>query len=221
MAEHFRDEFDKFVVPPFADEFVIPPSGDDFETNRLKAELQTFASEAELLRGANRLPTLSSRLRERVVNAATSAYRQARRWAQARQAASFLSLCLLASFVLSPLANSSLTESARTRLAEISAASRDLAATDNLASAPQPHSVWTLRHDREFLGLPKDRTAQSKIENPKSKIQNPVVARSESPPPSDKLLTALRSSDGWATVQAFQAVRSRSHSTLQRAFAAN
>ena len=67
-----------------------------------------FVAETDLLRGANLLPTLSNRLRARVVDAATSAYRQARRWAQARQAASFLSVCLLASFVLSPLTNMSL-----------------------------------------------------------------------------------------------------------------
>ena len=64
-----------------------------------------FEAETELLRGASTLPTLTSRLRARVLDAATSAFRQTRRWAQARQAASFLSLCLLASCVLSPLAN--------------------------------------------------------------------------------------------------------------------
>ena len=63
-----------------------------------------FASETELLRGANVLPKLSSQLRDRVLNAASAGYRQARRWAQARQAASFLCVCLITSVVLSPLA---------------------------------------------------------------------------------------------------------------------
>src|SRR5947208_16786710 len=64
-----------------------------------------LSAEVELLRGADRLPQLSSRLRTRVLNAARSAHRQARRWAQARQAAAFLGVCLVTSCVLSPLAN--------------------------------------------------------------------------------------------------------------------
>lgn len=170
-----------------------------------------FSTETELLRGANVLPSLSSRLRVRVLDAATSAYRQARRWAQARQAASFLSVCLIASFVLSPIANISLPSFA---------ASIDLASTETVSSPQQPHSAWTLRHDREFLGLPHESSPQPAVRSPQPSSSR-LVARSEASPPRDKLLTALHSSDGWATVQAFQAVRSRSHSTLQRAFAAN
>ena len=188
MAEHSLD--------PFADDFV---------------------DETELLRGANTLPTLSNRLRDRVLNAATSAYRQARRWAQARQAASFLSVCLLASFVLSPLANLSFPTSA---------SPINFAALDTLSSPQQRNSAWTLRHDREFLDLPREPDLKSQISNLKSArshSKSELIAHVEpSPaPPRDKLLTALHTSDGWATVQAFQAVRSRSHSTLQRAFAAN
>ncbi len=191
-----------------------------------------FTADTELLRGANTLPTLSNRLRARVLNAATSAYRQARRWAQARQAASFLSVCLLASFVLSPLANISLPTSA---------SPIDLASLDTLSSPQQRNSAWTLRHDREFLDLPREAPgvgstifrnwpAQTSSTSKQSvgqfrKIVDPTppqhVVQTESSPPRDKLLTALHTSDGWATVQAFQAVRSRSHSTLQRAFAAN
>ncbi len=178
-----------------------------------------FAAETDLLRGANTLPTLSSRLRERVVHAATSAYRQARRWAQARQAASFLSVCLLASFVLSPLANSWLTNSASERMAQTFAASLDVASPDNLASPQQPNSAWTLRHDRAILDLPPAGNPKPQISNLKSR--SALVVHAESSPQSDKLLTALHSSEGWGTVQAFQAVRTRSHSTLQRAFAAN
>ena len=174
-----------------------------------------FPAETELLRGANTLPTLSSRLRDRVLNAATSAYRKARRWSQARQAASFLSACLLASFVLSPLANISLPTSD---------SPIDFAALDTLSSPQQRNSAWTLRHDREFLDLPREPDPKYQISNLKSEsahFKPELIAHVEPTPPRDKLLTALHSSDGWATVQAFQAVRSRSHSTLQRAFAAN
>ena len=170
-----------------------------------------FTAETELLRSTNMLPTLSNRLRARVLDAATSAYRQARRWAQARQAASFLSVCLLASFVLSPVANFSLPSFA---------SSIDLASQETYSSPQQPNSAWTLRHDREFLGLPRETNPQPVARSPQPSSSR-LVARSESSPPRDKLLTALHSSDGWATVQVFEAVRSRSHSTLQRAFAAN
>mgnify|MGYP001578226618 CR=1 FL=1 len=170
-----------------------------------------IAAEIELLRSANTLPALSNRLRARVLNAATSAYRQARRWAQARQAASFLSVCLLTSFVLSPVANFSLPSFA---------SPVGLASLESFSSPQQLNSAWTLRHDREFLGLPPE----SKIKNQRSKTENltsHLVAHVEPSRPRDKLLSTLHSSDGWATVQAFQAVRARSHSTLQRAFAAN
>jgi len=62
-----------------------------------------FFAETELIRSANSLPTLSSRLRAPVLDAATTVDRQARRWAHARQAASFLSICFVRSFVLSPI----------------------------------------------------------------------------------------------------------------------
>ena len=200
MAEHFRDpEFRAFG------NFGSLP-----------------AAETELFRVANALPTLSSRLRARVLDAATAAYRQARRWAQARQAASFLSVCLLASVLLSPVANFSMTRFA---------SPNDLASQEVFSSAQQPNSAWTLRHDRAFLGLPREAPLNSQFSNLKSQISNlkseisqsesQLVARAESSLPRDKLLSALQASDGWATVQAFQAVRSRSHSTLQRAFAAN
>ena len=170
-----------------------------------------FTAETELLRGANSLPTLSSRLRARVLDAATSAYRQARRWAQARQAASFLSLCLLASLVVSPFASMSLPR--------IDSPS-DFAARETYSSPLQPNSAWTMRHDRELLDRPRESDPQPSAVS--TQPSNPrLVARSDSSPPRDKLLTALHSSDGWATVQAFQAIRSRSQSTLQRAFAAN
>ena len=183
-----------------------------------------FADETRLLRGANTLPALSNRLRERVLNAATTAYRQARRWAQARQAASFLSVCLLASFVLSPLANSSMTDSVWERFHHSSDSSYEVVSLDRLSSPQQPSSAWTLSHDRAFLDLPLPRVAKPQTVNPEPSTHNPrsrLIAHSDLPPPRDKLLTALHSSDGWGTVNAFQAVRSRSQSTLQRAFAAN
>lgn len=183
-----------------------------------------FVAETELLRGANTLPKLSSRLRTRVLDAATSAYRQARRWTQIRQATSFLSICLLASFVLSPLANSSFPRSAWKRLTQRSASPTNFASRETLSSPRQPNSAWTLRHNREFLDLPREPDFESQISNLKSKSslsESQLIAQVEPLPPRDKLLTALHNSDGWATVQAFQAVRSRSHSTLQRAFTAN
>lgn len=179
-----------------------------------------FVAETELLRGANSLPTLSSRLRARVLEAATAAYRQARRWAQARQAASFLSACLLASFVLSPLADVSFPRSEWDRLAQSFAFASDTTSLGPMLSPHEPNTAWTLGHDRKFLGLP----LESKRDVQELKMEKPIsalIAHSEVAPPRDKLLAALQTSDGWATVQAFQAVRSRSHSTLQRAFAAN
>ncbi len=184
-----------------------------------------FTAETELLRGANLLPTVSDRLRDRVLNAATTAYRQARRWAQARQAASFLSVCLLTSFVLSPLADISLPVSGWDGLTESAHSSFDLASLETLSSPQQPNSAWTLRHDRKLLDLPRApelKSQTSKMTSEQSHSKSELIAQVEpASAPRDKLLTALHTSDGWATVQAFQAVRSRSHSTLQRAFAAN
>lgn len=189
-----------------------------------------FAAETELLRGANTLPTLSNRLREQVLNAATSAYREARRWAQAREAAAFLGVCLLASFVLTPLANLSFP---MPTWGKASPSMIDLVSRDSLSSPQQPSSAWTLRHDREFLGLPREPNLKSPISNftfqnsgagsqaVRSETQRVTDVSSSSLPQRDKLLTALHTSDGWGTVQAFQAVRTRSHDTLQRAFAAN
>lgn len=182
-----------------------------------------FAAETELVRGANTLPTLSNRLRERVLKAATTAYRQARRWSQARQAASFLSFCLFVSFVLSPLANLSFPHSAWDRLTRDS--SSDFASLNPLSSPQEPNSAWSLLHNRDFLDLPRAAKPESQISSAAagqiSDSQPELVARAEPTLPRDKLLTALHHSDGWDTVQAFQAVRTRSHSTLQRAFAAN
>ena len=176
----------------------------------------TFASETELLRGANVLPKLSSQLRDRVLNAASSAYRQARRWAQARQAASFLSVCLIASFVLSPLAKVEWPHPAELA-ARVNQWRPNVAFTKTESqptSLPQA-SLWTLSHDNVFLDLP----AKS-VSNPRTR-QLTTIARAEPTAPSDKLLTAFQSSDGWEAVQAFEAVRSRSRNTLQRALAAN
>ncbi|MFM9964329.1 MAG: hypothetical protein ACKV2Q_24265 [Planctomycetaceae bacterium] len=195
-----------------------------------------FPAETELLRGANTLPTLSSRFRERVLTAATAAYRKARRWSQARQAASFLSFCLFASFVLSPLASLSLPRPEWGRSASL----------NPLASPQEPTSAWSLLHDRAFVEAPREGVSESlptrgtrfqisdfkfqssdskselsKLKSKSSDSSSELIVRAEPSRPRDKLLTALHHSDGWATVQAFQAVRSRSHSTLQRAFAAN
>lgn len=181
-----------------------------------------FPAETELLRGANTLPTLSSRLRERVLKAATTAYRKARRWSQARQAASFLSFCLFASFVMSPLANLSFPHAGWDRLARDSFS--DFESLNPLSSPQEPNSAWSLLHNRDFLDLPRAAKPESPISNLKSESSDSpsgLLVRAEPSLPRDKLLAALHHSDGWDTVQAFQAVRTRSHSTLQRAFAAN
>lgn len=176
-----------------------------------------FTTDTDLLRGANVLPTLSSRLRARVLDAATAAYRHARRCAEARQAASFLSACLLVSCALSPIASLSLTDPIFEHFARVSAASADLASTDQLIAPPQPYSAWTLRHDRAILEAPR------RIVDP-IPVRQPLEVqpqRTVDAPPSDSLLATLNRSEGWGTVQAFQAVRFRSQNKLQRAFAAN
>jgi hypothetical protein len=192
-----------------------------------------FASETELLRSANMLPKLSSQLRDRVLNAASVGFRRARRWAQAQQAASFLSVCLMASFVLSPLAkiewphpaeiaNHIRQWSSRTTFAQTSLAQRDLLSRGESlptpTSTPTPTSsgsLWTLSHDSVFLDLPAKSPAKPRTR------QLTTIARAEPTLSSDALVAAFQSSDGWEAVQAFEAVRSRSRHTIQRALAAN
>ena len=181
-----------------------------------------FSSETELLRGANVLPKLSSQLRDRVLNAASAGYRQARRWAQARQAASLLSVCLIASVILSPLAKLEWPQPAkfasdfRQWRSTTSFAQTQSSLKAELRSSPTSSaSLWTLSHDRVFLDLPAKTPA-----NPRSR-QLTTIARAEAEVPRDELVAAFQSSEGWAAVQAFEAVRSRSRSTIQRALAAN
>ncbi len=182
----------------------------------LENSSRSFASETELVRGASLLPKLSSQLRDRVLNAASSAYRQARRWALARQAASFLSICLIASFILSPLARVEWPQPAELAARANQWRSSLAFAKTEARSTPLPHaSVWRLSHDANFLELP----AKSAL-NPRTR-QLTTLAHAEPAAPRDKLLAALQSSDGWDTVQAFEAVRSRSLNSLQRALAAN
>lgn len=180
-----------------------------------------FAAERELLRGADRLPVLSNGLRNRVLTAATVAYRQARRWARAREVTSFLSVCLLVSFVLSPLANWSWAEPAWGRLAPGWELPTDRATSETLSSPHEPNSVWVLRRDHALIGWTSHVAERSSADVDASSPRPERIAQLAASRPSDRLLAALHSSDGWDTVQAFQAVRSRSHSTLQRAFAAN
>ena len=187
---------------------------EEFESfDHLAADL---SAEAELLRGSNRLPELSSRLRARVLSAARSAHQQARRWAQARQAAAFLGVCLVASFVLSPLANVD-RPSASSVMASV-AQFRPAVTT----SATKQHgftcaasSVWALQHNQEFLELP------ATLATKPCDHLTVTVARAESVAPRDELLAALQTSEGWATVEAFEAIRARGRSTLQRALWAN
>ena len=181
-----------------------------------------FASETELVRGANLLPNLSSQLRDRVLNAASAGYRQARRWAQARQAASFLSVCLIASVVFSPLAKMEWPHPAEfanhfrqwhssTSFAQTESSPKGESQSTPTSSA----SLWTLSHDNVFLDLPAKSPSKPRTR------QLTTIAQAESAVPHDKLVAAFQSSDGWAAVQAFEAVRSRSRNTIQRALAAN
>lgn len=181
-----------------------------------------FASETELLRGANVLPKLSSQLRDRVLNAASAGYRQARRWAQARQAASFLCVCLITSVVLSPLAKmewphpAELASHFRQWRSSVSFAQSESSLNAESQSKPASSaSLWTLSHDNVFLDLPAKTPSKPRTR------QVTTIARAESEVPDDKLVAAFQSSDGWAAVQAFEAVRSRSRNTIQRALAAN
>ena len=181
-----------------------------------------FASETELLRGANVLPKLSSHLRDRVLNAASAGYRQIRRWAQARQAASLLCVCLITSVVLSPLAKLEWPHPAELashfRQWRSSASFAQTESSLNAESQSKPTSsasLWTLSHDNVFLDLPATSPAKPRTR------QLTTIARAESEVPDDKLVAAFQSSDGWAAVQAFEAVRSRSRNTIQRALAAN
>ena len=175
-----------------------------------------LSAEMEMLRGSNRLPQLSSHLRARVLNAARLAHQQARRWAQARQAAAFLGVCLVASFVLSSLANvdRSSAASVMAGVAQFRPAVT-IAATKRREFTWPSSSVWALRHNPAFLELPAAPAAK-----PRDRLPT-TVARAESVAPRDELLTALQTSEGWATVEAFEAIRARGRFTLQRALWAN
>lgn len=182
-----------------------------------------FASESELLREANVLPKLSSPLRDRVLRAAAAAYRQARRWAQARQAASFLSVCLLVSFVLSPLASLSQPS----EFLDFGDWRSSIATHEPLTMPISRASAGAWRNNRELLGpSPKIVDVPLKLRtrsfSTKSPARQPTtIARAEAPVPRDKLLAALQTSEGWATVEAFEAVRARGRSALQHALSAN
>lgn len=198
------------------------PPFDSSDSDFVDRADEAFASETELLRGANLLPKLSSQLRDRVLDAASAGYRQARRWAQARQAASFLSICLIASIVLSPLAKMEWPHPAElaihVRQWRSSTSFAQAESSPKAGSQPTPTSsasLWTLSHDKVFLDLPAKSPSKPRTR------QLTTIARAESAGPHDKLVAAFQSSDGWAAVQAFEAVRSRSRNTIQRALAAN
>lgn len=200
------------------DKHLFDASDSEFDSHSADA----FASETELLRGANLLPKLPSQLRERVLNAASAGYRQARRWARARQAASLLSVCLIASVVLSPLAKMEWphpTEFAgHFRHWHSTISLTQSGVLEEKGSQPTPAStasVWMLSHDATFLDLPAKSPSKPRTR------QLTTIARADSEFPRDELVATFQSSDGWAAVQAFEAVRSRSRNTIQRALAAN
>ncbi len=187
---------------------------------------ERFASECDLLREANALPQLSSPLRDRVLKAAAAAYRQAQRWAQARQAASFLSLCLIVSFVLSPLASVSIPQPSAV-LADIGDWRSSVATHEPLTMPMSRASAGAWRNNRELLGPPPnivDAPQQLRARSYSAKSQgrqSTTIARAEVTVPRDRLLAALQTSEGWATVEAFEAVRARGLSALQHALSAN
>lgn len=164
-----------------------------------------FAIEAGVVSGVNGLPKLSAELRDRVLAAATNAFYEARRWTQAKQAASLLSFCLLASLLLAPIA-----------------ALRDLG-----TSIGTPHverglpsanlSVWSLRQNRELLDLPPDKkpvASPAAVDAVLAESSAEQTIRRSSSVPRARLLAVVPAAEGWESVIAVTAVRDK----LPRAF---
>ena len=164
-----------------------------------------FAAETDIVCGANMLPKLSAALRDRVLAAATIAFHEARRWTQAKQAASLLSFCLLASLLLVPIAALRASRTSfGTPLVEIGSPSANL-------------SVWSLRQNRELLDLP----AEAKP-NPSPAVGYAALAASDAEladvkssfRPRANLVAVVPASEGWEAVSAVTAIRDK----LPRAF---
>ena len=183
---------------------------------------ERLAAEHELLCDANVLPKLSSPLRDRVLQAAAAAYRQARRWACVRQAASFLSLCLLVSFALSPLASVPIPQPSDF-LPDFGDWRTSFAMHEPLTMPLSRASAGAWRSDRELLGPPHAEHVARVPHSPAKPQarQLTTMAHAEPTVPRDRLLAALQTSEGWATVEAFEAVRARGRSALQHALSAN
>jgi hypothetical protein len=173
------------------------------------------ANEVELLRGANRLPTISDRVRARVLSAAIASLRAARRWTQLREAASFLSVCLISSLLLSPVAMSpfpdSVWEAVTTRIDTLASDPPRLATS----SITEPHSAWMLRREQKMSAA-----THVSVNSVSSCVSMPV-ARADSTEPRDALVMAFQRSDGWESVQAFNAIRSRSRNAIQQILSVN
>ncbi len=184
---------------------------------------ERFVAEVELLHQANTLPRLSARVRNRIVNAALAAYRKARRWSEARRAAQFLTLCGVAAVLVSPLAqvtlpgSSTLTahvESLQWAVADAGIERRELEWSSS--------SAWVLRHKMNLSASHSTPAPPARIRaSTKVTRASLAVARAENMTPPDKLITALRSGEGWGAVTAFEAVRDRDRATIQRVFCSN
>ena len=167
--------------------------------------VKDFAAETDIVSGANRLPKLSAVLRDRVLAAAMIAFHEARRWTQAKQAASLLSFCLLASLLLAPIAAlRGLGTSVGTPHVTIGTPSAKL-------------SVWRLRQNRELLDLPPDVKSY-----PSPAAVDTVLAVSDvehsavksSFRPRANLVAVVPAAEGWESVSEVTTVRDK----LPRAF---
>ena len=164
-----------------------------------------FAAETDIVCGANRLPKLSAALRDRVLTAATLAFHEARRWAHAKQAASLLSFCLLASLLLAPIA--ALRASGTSFGAPLVA----------MGSPSAKLSVWALRQNRELLDLPPDVKPNKSPATVHAVLAASSLEHSAAPSssvPRARLLAVVPASEGWESVIAVTAVRDK----LPRAF---
>lgn len=180
---------------------------------------ESLGPEFELVRQAGALPHLCPRVRSRILSAAQRAYRQTRRWVLTQQAATFLAFCLVFSLVLSPLVQASWNGASRlrTQVASLRAALADPTIERHEVSW-SPSSAWQIRRD---LNLSPSRV-KSLLRPRVPMVQ--TVARvdvSEDALPRDELLVALQASDGWETVDAYEAIRARGLATLQKALCAN
>lgn len=176
-----------------------------------------FSVESNLVREAVLLPTLSARLRSRIVNAALDAYCTARRWGQARQAAKFVTSCLIASCMASPIATLEIPEALNlpAKLQQYSATIREIMPDGKPIDLP-PTSLWAMTQSSEWKSL--RRTVPPKFV---ASSARPVVMALNGEPFDDPLLRKLRFANDGNAVDAFRAIRDRQRQSLTRLVATN